>query len=60
MARWKKAVIEEINRISPTTQTFILKIESEDPFTFKAGQFITMDLPIGEKRLDRWRSYSVS
>ena len=31
MARWKKAVIEEINRISPTTQTFILKIESEDP-----------------------------
>lgn len=60
MARWKKAVIEEIKRISPTTQTFILKIESEEPFTFKAGQFITMDLPIGEKRLDRWRSYSIS
>ena len=60
MGRWKTAVIEEIHRISPTTKRFILNIESEETFAFKAGQFITLDLPIGEKRLDRWRSYSIS
>jgi len=32
----------------------------EGDFNFLAGQFITLDLPIGEKRLDRWRSYSIS
>ncbi len=31
-----------------------------DSFDFKAGQFVTMDLPIGEKRRDRWRSYSIA
>lgn len=60
MGRWKTAVIEEIHRLSPTTKRFILNIESEETFAFKAGQFITLDLPIGEKRLDRWRSYSIS
>jgi ferredoxin-NADP reductase len=60
MARWKKAEIAEIHAISPTTKRFILNIESEEPFSFKAGQFVTLDLPIGEKRLDRWRSYSIS
>lgn len=31
-----------------------------DSFDFQAGQFVTMDLPIGEKRRDRWRSYSIA
>lgn len=51
--------------------TQILKIETltdevrrfwiENPgIQWQAGQFITFDLPIGEKRLQRWRSYSIA
>ena len=60
MGRWKKAIIEEIRSVSPTTNIFKLRIESDEPFSFKAGQFVTFDLPIGEKRLERWRSYSIA
>jgi len=28
--------------------------------TFKAGQFVTFDLPVAEKRVNRWRSYSLA
>jgi len=31
-----------------------------ESFDFKAGQFVTMDLPVHEKRLHRWRSYSIA
>ena len=60
MGRWKTAIVEEIRSVSPTTSIFKCRIESEEPFVFKAGQFVTFDLPIGEKRLDRWRSYSIA
>ncbi|NJL76697.1 MAG: hypothetical protein HC892_18430, partial [Saprospiraceae bacterium] len=32
----------------------------EEIVSFKAGQFVTMDLPIHEKRLKRLRSYSIA
>lgn len=60
MPRWKSAIVQDIQVVSPTTSLFRLALPDELDFTFKAGQFITFDLPIGEKRLDRWRSYSIA
>ena len=59
--KWYQASLIKIQEESPTTKRFWLEIEkAEMPFSFRAGQFITMDLPIGETRLDRWRSYSIA
>lgn len=35
-------------------------LELSEPFDFKPGQFVTVDLPIHEKRNKRWRSYSIA
>ncbi|MEL7220815.1 MAG: FAD-dependent oxidoreductase [Bacteroidota bacterium] len=62
MARkWHESSIVKIKDESSTTKRFWLDIsQQEEAFSFRAGQFITMDLPIGEKRRDRWRSYSIA
>lgn len=49
-------IIDEIHN----TKRFGFKIESKEVFDFKPGQFITMDLPIHEKKNKRWRSYSIA
>lgn len=60
MPRWTETKVMEIIDLSPTTKLFHL--ETTDAFNnaFLPGQFITLELPISEKRRERWRSYSVS
>ncbi|MCB0520137.1 MAG: FAD-dependent oxidoreductase [Lewinellaceae bacterium] len=58
--KWYDSKVIRIKDETPTTKRFWLKIEDEEIFDFKAGQFVTMDLPIGDKRRDRWRSYSIA
>ncbi len=59
--KWYDSEIIRIEQQSPTTRRFWLAVPAEEePFSFRAGQFITMDLPIGKKRLERWRSYSIA
>jgi ferredoxin-NADP reductase len=58
MWKWYDAQIVDIQQQSPTTRLF--KLSVAEPIDFKAGQFITMDLPISDKRLKRWRSYSIA
>lgn len=58
--KWYNSKITKIEDASPTTKRFWLTIDEEETFHFKAGQFITLDLPIHEKRLKRWRSYSIA
>ncbi len=60
MAVWYNGNITRIEDSSPTTKRFWLEVDGVEHFDFKAGQFITMDLPIGEKRNQRWRSYSIA
>lgn len=60
MTTWYNGIIRKIEDASPTTKRFWLEVEGVDRFDFKAGQFITMDLPIGERRNQRWRSYSIA
>jgi ferredoxin-NADP reductase len=60
MWQWYDSQIIDIQQQSPNTRLFKLEITTDAPFSFKAGQFVTMDLPISEKRLKRWRSYSIA
>lgn len=57
---WYEAVVREIIPETPQVRRFRLAIPALEVFHFQAGQFITFDLPVGEKRLQRWRSYSIA
>lgn len=58
--QWYDGTVIRIQDESPTTKRFWVSIPGPEPFDFKAGQFVTMDLPVHEKRLQRWRSYSIA
>ena len=57
---WYNARVCRMADISPNVRCFWLEFPEIERFDFKAGQFVTLDLPIGEKRLQRWRSYSIA
>lgn len=57
--KWYDSTVVRIEDASPSVRRFWLQVPEETP-AYKAGQFVTMDLPIGEKRLERWRSYSIA
>lgn len=57
---WYEGKISRIEARSSNTRSFWIEVPELEHFDFKAGQFITMDLPIHEKRLQRWRSYSIA
>ncbi|MCS6930163.1 MAG: FAD-dependent oxidoreductase [Saprospiraceae bacterium] len=57
---WYESLVVRIEQATPTVRRFWLSTPSVQRPPFKAGQFITFDLPIGEKRLHRWRSYSIA
>lgn len=58
--KWYEGRISRIENIAPSVKHFWLTLDEADKIAFKSGQFITMDLPIHEKRLKRWRSYSIA
>ncbi len=57
---WYEGTVRKIKPLSPFVREFHVEIPELDRFDFQAGQFITLDLPIGDKRLQRWRSYSIA
>jgi CDP-4-dehydro-6-deoxyglucose reductase len=42
------------------TRRFWIQVPEVDNFEYKAGQFVTLDLPIHEQKNKRWRSYSIA
>ena len=60
MAKWKEAVIRRIEQRSPTVRSYWLELPDRERLDFRPGQFLTLDLPISERRRDRWRSYSIA
>jgi CDP-4-dehydro-6-deoxyglucose reductase len=58
--KWYDSTVIKIEDQTPTTKRFFVEVPKEEPINFTAGQFVTMDLPINEKRLKRWRSYSIA
>lgn len=57
---WYQGNIQKIALAAPNVKRFWIEIPELETFHFQAGQFITLDLPLGEKRLQRWRSYSIA
>ncbi|HNM23798.1 MAG TPA: FAD-dependent oxidoreductase [Saprospiraceae bacterium] len=57
---WYDSKVTKITSEAPNVRRFWVEVPGDEPFSFQAGQFVTMDLPIGEKRLQRWRSYSIA
>lgn len=57
---WLNGKIIKIADQSPTTKQFWIQVPEVESIDFRAGQFVIMDLPIHEKRLKRWRSYSIA
>jgi len=57
---WYERPITRIENTAPNVRRFWLEAPEDADFVFKAGQFVTLDLPIGDKRLQRWRSYSIA
>ena len=57
---WQQAKVTRIKDETKQTRRFWLKLTGQERFDFKPGQFVTLDLPIGEKPGKRWRSYSIA
>jgi len=57
---WREAVVLKIIDETPSTKRFFFEVPGVEAFDFIPGQFVTLDLPIHEKRNKRWRSYSIA
>src|SRR5688500_7063146 len=57
---WFTGRIIDVKKVTPLTRIFHIEIPEVEVFNFTPGQFVTFDLPIGEKPKDRWRSYSIA
>lgn len=58
--KWIEAKLTEIKPVTDKIRNFYLTLNDEDRFGFLPGQFVTFDLPVSEKRLQRWKSYSIA
>ncbi len=57
---WQKGIVQRIEHVTPNTSRYWLELPETPSFSFKPGQFVTLDLPIHEQRNKRWRSYSIA
>ena len=53
---WYDGLVKKTEPIAPNVKQFWLEMPEVYTFDVKSGQFVTMDVPIGDKRLQRWRS----
>ena len=60
MWKWYDSHITKIETETSATKRFWVEVQGDEDINFEAGQFVTMDLPISDKRLKRWRSYSIA
>jgi CDP-4-dehydro-6-deoxyglucose reductase len=57
---WQQGIVREIRQEAPATHRYFIEIPQLEKFDFEPGQFVTLDLPIGERNSERWRSYSIA
>lgn len=57
---WQQGKVINIVDETPSTKRFYIQLPELERFDFKPGQFVTLDLPIHEKKNKRWRSYSIA
>ena len=59
--QWYTGRVNGIKQLTESTRQFSVDVSHENGvFQFIPGQFVTMDLPVSEKILNRWRSYSIA
>jgi ferredoxin-NADP reductase len=57
---WQQGTIIKIVNETKSTRRYWIEMSDMEIFDFKPGQFVTLDLPIHEKKNKRWRSYSIA
>ena len=57
---WHTGIVTKLVDETHNTRRFWIQVPDMDRFDFKPGQFVTLDLPIHEKKNKRWRSYSIA
>ncbi|HEY0433694.1 MAG TPA: FAD-binding oxidoreductase [Chitinophagaceae bacterium] len=57
---WRKGIVTRTQQETYNTRRFWIAIPELEKFEFRAGQFVTLDLPIHEKPGKRLRSYSIA
>jgi ferredoxin-NADP reductase len=57
---WRKGIVIKIIEVTSSTRRYWIQIPEVESFNFNPGQFVTLDLPIHEKKNKRWRSYSIA
>jgi ferredoxin-NADP reductase len=57
---WRTGTVIRILDETYNTRRFFIRVDELETFHFKAGQFVTLDLPIHEQKNKRWRSYSIA
>ena len=57
---WRTGIVTKIVNETAQTRRFWIQIPEVAKFDFIPGQFVTLDLPIHEKKNKRWRSYSIA
>lgn len=60
MPAWYDATLIKTQDINDLTRRFWLEMPDVESIDFIPGQFITLDLPVHEKRTKRWKSYSIA
>lgn len=60
LPKWQKGIVRRIEQATPSTRRYWIELPESPDFSFKPGQFVTLDLPIHEQRTKRWRSYSIA
>lgn len=57
---WRIAKVIKIENETANTRRYWMQVPELEKLDFKPGQFVTLDLPIHEKKNKRWRSYSIA
>lgn len=57
---WRTGRVIKVLEETYNTRRYFIEVNDCSSFDFKAGQFVTLDLPIHEKPGRRWRSYSIA
>jgi CDP-4-dehydro-6-deoxyglucose reductase len=57
---WYTGYVTRIVQETHNTRRFWIQIRELGNFSYKPGQFVTLDLPIHEEKKKRWRSYSIA
>jgi CDP-4-dehydro-6-deoxyglucose reductase len=57
---WLQGIVTDRIDEAYNTKRIFIEVQGIEQFDFKPGQFVTLDLPIHEKKNKRWRSYSIA